>query len=100
VERLQAGESLAPTLREVAEADGTRYAVLDLTIEVHVAPLPDLKGVQRVLGWDWGVRTLVAATVLDLSGNRLSPPLSLTLIGQREKKRSEQEKEIVTTKRK
>jgi hypothetical protein len=33
--------------------------------------------VQRVLGWDWGIRTLVTATVLDISGNRLSPPLFL-----------------------
>ena len=77
VERLQAGESLAPTLREIAEPDGTRYAVLDLIVEVPVAPLPDLKGVRRVLGWDWGVRTLVTATVVDLEGNRLSPPLFL-----------------------
>ena len=77
VERLQAGESLAPTLREIAEPDGTRYAVLDLIVEVPVTPLPDLKGVRRVLGWDWGVRTLVTATVLDLEGNRLSPPLFL-----------------------
>ena len=77
VERLQAGESLAPTLREIAETDGTRYAVLDLTIEVPVTPLPDARQVQRVLGWDWGVRTLVTATVLDLEGNRLSPPLFL-----------------------
>ena len=30
VQRLQAGERLAPTLREIAEPDGTRYAVLDL----------------------------------------------------------------------
>jgi putative transposase len=29
VERLQAGDCLAPTLREVAETDGNRYAVLD-----------------------------------------------------------------------
>jgi transposase len=77
VERLQAGESLAPTLREIAEPDGTRYAVLDLIIEAPVTPLPDRKQVQRVLGWDWGVRTLVTATVVDLSGNRLSPPLFL-----------------------
>jgi putative transposase len=77
MERLQEGECLAPTLREVAQPDGTRYAVLDLIVEVPVAPLPDLKGVQRVLGWDWGVRTLVTATVLDLEGNRLSPPLFL-----------------------
>jgi putative transposase len=77
VERLQAGENLAPTLREIAEPDGTRYAVLDLTIEVPVTPLPEHKQVQRVLGWDWGVRTLLTATILDLSGNRLSPPLFL-----------------------
>jgi putative transposase len=77
VERLQAGERLAPTLREIAEPDGTRYAVLDLIFEVPVTPLPDLQQVQRVLGWDWGVRTLVTATVVDLSGNRLSPPLFL-----------------------
>jgi hypothetical protein len=77
VERLQAGEELAPTLREQALPDGTRYAVLDFMVEVPVAPLPDPKQVRRVLGWDWGVRTLVTATVLDLSGNRLSPPLFL-----------------------
>ena len=77
VERLQAGEELAPTLREIALSDGTRYAVLDFMVEVPVAPLPDPKHVRRVLGWDWGVRTLVTATVLDLSGNRLSPPLFL-----------------------
>jgi putative transposase len=77
VERLQAGEDLAPTLREIAEPDGTRYAVLDFMVEVPVPPLRDHKQVRRVLGWDWGVRTLVTATVLDLSGNRLSPPLFL-----------------------
>jgi len=77
VEHLQSGEELAPTLREQALPDGTRYAVLDFMVEVPVAPLPDPKRVRRVLGWDWGVRTLVTATVLDLSGNRLSPPLFL-----------------------
>lgn len=77
VERLQTGEDLAPTLREQALPDGTRYAVLDFMVEVPVAPLPDPKQVRRVLGWDWGVRTLVTATVLDLSGHRLSPPLFL-----------------------
>jgi len=71
VERLQAGEDLAPTLREIALPDGTRYAVLDFMVEVPVAPLPDPKQVRRVLGWDWGVRTLVTATILDLAGNPL-----------------------------
>jgi hypothetical protein len=77
VEHLQTGEDLAPTLREQALPDGTRYAVLDFMVEVPVAPLPDPKQVRRVLGWDWGVRTLVTATVLDLAGHRLSPPLFL-----------------------
>ena len=77
VERLQAGEALAPTLREIAEADGTRYAVLDLVVEVPVPPQPQPQQVRRVLGWDWGVRTLVTAVVVDLSGHRLSPPLFL-----------------------
>jgi putative transposase len=77
VERLKQGSMLAPTLREIAEPDGTRSAVLDFIIEVPVPEVPDREQVRRVLGWDWGVRTLVTATVVDLSGNRLSPPLFL-----------------------
>jgi putative transposase len=77
VEHLRTGEDLAPTLREQILPDGKRYAVLDFMVEVPLAPLPDPKQVRRVLGWDWGVRTLVTATVLDLSGHRLSPPLFL-----------------------
>jgi len=77
LERLKQGAILAPTLREIAEPDGTRYAVLDFIIEVPVPELPERGQVRRVLGWDWGVRTLVTATVVDLSGNRLSPPLFL-----------------------
>jgi hypothetical protein len=77
VDRLAHGAMLAPTLREIAEPDGTRHAVLDLIIEVPVPELPERPQIQRVLGFDWGVRTLVTAVVLDLSGNRLSPPLFL-----------------------
>jgi hypothetical protein len=77
VEHLQAGATLAPTLREVAEPEGTRFAVLDFVIEVPVPKLPQREQVQRVLGWDWGLRTLVTATVVDLSGQRLAPPLFL-----------------------
>jgi transposase len=81
VQRLQEGAALAPTLREIREADGTRYAVLDFIVEVP-APAPTEFGqVRRVLGWDWGVRTLVTATVVDLEGNRLSPPLFLNTGG-------------------
>lgn len=77
VERLRAGTALAPTLREIREADGTRYAVLDFIVEVSVPAPAEFGRVRRVLGWDWGVRTLVTATVVDRSGNRLSPPLFL-----------------------
>ncbi len=77
VERLQAGAALAPTLREIACPDGTRYAVLDFMVEVPVPEPVEWNQVQRVLGWDWGVRTLVTATVLDLDGNQVAPPLFL-----------------------
>jgi len=77
VERLQEGAPLAPLLREISEPGGTRYAVLDFIIEVPVPALTEPVQIQRVLGWDWGVRTLVTATVVDLSGNRLAPPLFL-----------------------
>ena len=51
--------------------------MLDFIVEVSVPVPADWQHVQRVLGWDWGVRTLVTATVVDLEGNRLAPPLFL-----------------------
>jgi hypothetical protein len=77
VARLVQGALLAPTLREIAESDGSRYAVLDFIVEVPMPALPISTQIQRVLGWDWGVRTLVTSVVLDHSGKRLSPPLFL-----------------------
>ena len=77
VERLRAGAALAPSLREIREPDGTRYGVLDFIVEVEVTEPAEWNKVRRVLGWDWGVRTLVTATVLDLDGNRVAPPLFL-----------------------
>jgi transposase len=77
VQRLVQGALLAPTLREIAQSDGSRYAVLDFIVEVPMSALPRSTQIQRVLGWDWGVRTLVTAVVLDMVGNRLSPPLFL-----------------------
>ena len=56
VERVQAGKMLAPSLREIAEADGTRYAVLDFIVEVPVERAAPVEGIQTVLGFDWGVR--------------------------------------------
>jgi len=77
VESLKVGVALAPNLREIREPDGTRYAVLDFTVEVPVTEPAEWKQVRRVLGWDWGVRTLVTATVLDVDGTQVAPPLFL-----------------------
>ena len=77
IEHLQAGGVLAPTLREIQEADDTRYAVLDFIVEVPVTEPAEWNQTRRVLGWDWGVRTLVTVTVLDLDGNQMAPPLFL-----------------------
>ena len=55
--------------------------MLEFIIEFPVTELPQSTQIQRVLGWDGGVRTPVTATVVDLSGNRLSPPLFLDTSG-------------------
>ncbi len=75
--RLKQGEALAPTLREICEPEGTRYAVLDFIVNVPVAEPEDRPAIQSVLGWDWGVRTLVTATVVDLNGHQLCRPFFL-----------------------
>jgi hypothetical protein len=64
--RLQAGaELLAPTLREVVAASGRRYAVLDLALALPpMHPLPAWGDVERVLGVDWGVHTLITGTTV------------------------------------
>jgi hypothetical protein len=64
--RLQAvAELLAPTLRAVVTTSGGRYAVLDLALSVTAAqPLPAWGAVERVLGVDWGVHTLITTTAV------------------------------------
>jgi len=63
-EQLKAGQPLAPTLRELVKPDGSRVAVLDVIVQVMQQPLADWNQVERVLGFDWGVHTLLTATVL------------------------------------
>ncbi len=63
--RLRAGECLAPTLRVVASPTDLPYVVLDLFVDTPTLAPPDWTAMQRVLGFDWGVRTLVTATVLE-----------------------------------
>jgi putative transposase len=68
IERVREGSALAPTLREIVETDGTRYAVLDFIVEVPVEKQPSFEAIQTVLGFDWGVRVLVTASVVDRHG--------------------------------
>jgi putative transposase len=77
VERCQAGVMQAPTLREIVETDGIRYAVLDLIVEVPVETAPGFEQMQTVLGFDWGVRVLVTASVVDLDGHQIGRPFFL-----------------------
>src|SRR5262249_3217692 len=50
---------LAPTLREIVRADGRRVAVLDLILDVPTQLVPPRSQERRVLGFDWGVRSLI-----------------------------------------
>ncbi len=63
--RLRAGECLAPTLRVIETPHDLPYVVLDLFVDTPTLAPPDWTAMQRVLGFDWGVRTLVTATVLE-----------------------------------
>src|SRR6266702_4585005 len=75
--RLKEGVPMAPTLRELVKADGSRVAVLDVIVQVPKTSLAAWKTVQRVLGFDWGVRGLITAVVLSAPGQQLSKPLFL-----------------------
>jgi putative transposase len=77
IERVREGSALAPTLREIVETDGTRYAVLDFIVEVPVEKQTSFEAIQTVLGFDWGVRVLVTASVVDLDGHQIGRPFFL-----------------------
>jgi transposase len=78
VERLKAGASMAPTLRELVKADGSRVAVLDVIVQVKKTPLADWKSVERVLGFDWGVHGLITAVVLSTNPAEPDKPVQLS----------------------
>ncbi len=71
VERLKEGVHMAPTLRELVKAHGSRIAVLDVIVQVKKAELSPWKTIERVLGFDWGVHGLITAVVL--SANPADP---------------------------
>jgi putative transposase len=76
-ERLPDGELMAPTLREERRADGERFAVLDFIIEVEKEALPAWESVERVLGADWGVHSLLTATAVDEHSDQVGRPFFL-----------------------
>lgn len=76
--RLHEGAALAPTLRELETRDGERIAVLDLIVQVPKMPLADWGQIERVLGFDWGVNTLLTAVVLQRNPNDPQYPLLLS----------------------
>ncbi len=76
-ERLKEGELMAPTLREERGANGERVAVLDFVIEAQRADLPAWESVERVLGADWGVHTLLTATAVDERHEQVGRPFFL-----------------------
>ena len=77
--RLQAGEMQAPSLREIQEPDGARYAVLDFMVGVVVEPPQEWEDCQNVLGFDRGIRVLVTASVVNLGGNQVGYPFFLDI---------------------
>jgi putative transposase len=80
-EHLKTGKRMAPTLREHVRPDGTHIAVLDFIVQVKKAKLPDWNTVERVLGFDWGVHTLLTMSVLDEQYDQVSRPWFLQTDG-------------------
>jgi putative transposase len=61
----QGATAQAPTLREIRSDDGRFLAVLDLILEVPATYVSDLDEESRVLGWDWGIRSLITVSILE-----------------------------------
>jgi hypothetical protein len=80
-ERLSAGALMAPTLREERSVDGQRFAVLDFIVEVEKSELVLWESVERVLGADWGVHTLLTATAVDEHNEQVGRPVFLNTGG-------------------
>jgi putative transposase len=78
VERLKAGVQMAPTLREHRLADGSSIAVLDVMVQVKKAEVADWKDIDRVLGFDWGVHSLITAVVLQTNPADPEHPLQIS----------------------
>ncbi|HEX6482211.1 MAG TPA: zinc ribbon domain-containing protein [Ktedonobacteraceae bacterium] len=75
---LKEGIPMAPTLRELVKADGSRIAVLDVIVQVKKAELAEWKTVERVLGFDWGVHGLLTAVVLGTDPVEQGEPVQMS----------------------
>ena len=78
VEHIKAGVQMAPTLRELVKADGTRCAVLDVMVQVKKAEMTAWSDIERVLGFDWGVHSLITAVVLQTNPADSDHPLQIS----------------------
>ena len=76
--RLKEGIPMAPTLRELVKADGSRIAVLDVIVQVKKAELADWKTAERVLGFDWGVHGLLTVVVLGTNPAEPDTPVQIS----------------------
>ena len=61
----QGATTLAPALWEIRSAAGQRVAVLDLLFDVKAQYVSPLEQETRVLGWDWGARSLITVSILE-----------------------------------
>jgi putative transposase len=61
----QGASTQAPTLREISSDGCQRVAVLDLMLEVPAKYVSPLEQERRVLGFDWGVRSLITISILE-----------------------------------
>lgn len=71
----------APTLREVEDAAGSHYAVLDIILERRELAEPTWAHRRNILSFDWGVRNLLTIVALDASGEQLSRPFFMNTGG-------------------
>src|SRR5260370_8912062 len=69
---------MAPTLREEVRGDGHRIVVLDVIVQVKKTELPDWQAIERVLGFDWGVKGLLTAVVLGSNERDPEHPVQLS----------------------
>jgi putative transposase len=77
VARVKAGKMQAPSLREICDPDGTCYAVLDFIVEGEIEAPAAFEEMHTVLGFDWGIRVLVTASVVNLDGHQVGHPFFL-----------------------